>query len=231
MKKFATLLAILAIAAGANAADFGSTGYSKETAIVGSGSDECTETLYYNHDGTFENGYCWQMGGVIPGTTYGAFGEGFDLGAGNVECAAIWTTQTGNWFGQPLDVYIWDGGVSGMPGDVLNVVSGAQLTNVPFWPTIGQSDIEVGYNVSGEFTVGYWADFSTDVCGWYIGSDEDGFGGFPWTNVAPGIGFPTGWQSPAVVWGVCQSLGFGVYFGEGGTPVEAATWGQIKDLF
>ncbi len=232
MKKFATLLAVLVLAAGANAADFTSTGYSKETTINVLGSDQCTATLYYNHDGSFENGYCWQMGGVVPGTTYGAFGEGFDLGQGLVECAAIWVTQTGSWFGQPVDIYLWSGGVTGVPGDVMWVNTGQQFQQIGFWPSITQNDFEIGYCLDGEFTVGYWADFSTDVCGWYIASDEDGFGGYPWTNVAPGIGFPTGWQSPAVVWGVCQSLGFGVYFEEGGmTPVESATWGEIKSLF
>jgi hypothetical protein len=231
MKKFATLLAILAVVAGANAANFGSTGYSKQTAIISPGSDDCTETLYYNHDNSFENGMCWQYGGIVVGSTYGAFAEGFDLGTGNVQCAAIWTTQVGNWSGQPLDVYVWQGGVSGVPGNVITVVAGAQLTNVPFWPSIGQSNVQVGANVTGEFSVGYWADFSAAVCAWYIASDEDGFGGYPWTNIAPGIGYPTGWNHPAIVWGACQSLGFGVYFGEGTTPVEAATWGKIKDLF
>jgi hypothetical protein len=231
MKTFATLLAILAIAAGANAADFSSTGSGVETTIVTAGDDTCTQTLYVNHDGSFENGYCWQYGGIVP-PTYGAFGEGFSLGGGCIECIAIWATQVGNYFGQTCDTYVWDGGVTGVPGNVLWTATGQAFTNIGFWPTLTQNDFACGYQVAGDFTVGYWADFSAMVCGWFIGADQNGFGGYPWSNIAPGIGYPTGWQNPTVIWGTTQSLGFGVYFEEGGTsPVEAATWGEIKDLF
>jgi hypothetical protein len=231
MKTFATLLAILAIAAGANAANFSSTGRA-ETTIIGTGSDQCTQTLYYNHDNSFENGCCWQYGGIVPSTTYGAFGEGFSLGAGVVECMALWVTQVGNYFGQTCDTYVWEGGVSGTPGIVLWSAPGQAFTAIPYWPSCGQNNFDVNFCVSGDFTVGYWADFSAAVCAWYIALDSDGFGGYPWTNIAPGIGYPTGWNNPAIVWGAVQSLGFGVYFDAGGmTPVESKTWGEIKNLF
>ena len=100
-----------------------------------------------------------------------------------------------------------------------------------FLSTLAQNDFEVDLDVSGEFTVGYRADFSLTLCGWFIGMDQDGFGGYPWTNIAPGSGYPTGWQTPALVWGTVQSLGFGVYFGTGCSPVEEATWGEVKALF
>ena len=230
MKRFAALLAVVVFAAGANASDFVSFPGGVTTNIIGSGSDECAATLYINHDGSFENGCAWQYGGIVP-PMYGAFGEGFDLGAGTVECAAMWLTQVGNFFGQPLDVYVWDGGVAAAPGAVLSMIAGQVPSNVPFWPTLGQNDFEVGQAVTGEFTVGYWADFSAAPCAWFIGIDADGFGGFPWTNIAPGIGYPTGWQNPSLVWGTVQSLGFGAYFETGASPVEEATWGEIKALF
>ena len=126
MKTFATLLAILAIAAGANAANFGSTGRA-ETTIINTGSDTCTQTLYYNHDNSFENGFCWQYGGVVA-PTYGAFGEGYSLGAGAIECIALWVTQVGNYYGQTCDTYVWAGGVSGTPGAVLWTATGQAFT-------------------------------------------------------------------------------------------------------
>ncbi len=52
----------------------------------------------------------------------------------------------------------------------------------------------------------------------------------PWTCIAPGIGLPTGWHDPSLVWGDTRSMGCGVYF-ERGTPVEPETWGAVKSLY
>ena len=163
MKRFATLLAILALTGfAANAADFGELGFSKDTQIQEPGNDECVGTLFYNHDGSFENGYCWQYGGIVP-PYYGAFGEGYDLGAVFVECSAHWLSQTGAFVGQPADIYLWDGGVTGAPGGVLSMVAGVVFDPIAFWPSCSQHDVEIGYHVGGEFTVGYWADFSNEA--------------------------------------------------------------------
>jgi hypothetical protein len=62
-------------------------------------------------------------------------------------------------------------------------------------------------------------------------ADENGPGGHPWTHVAPGFGYPTGWQHPATIWGETRSLGMGVYVAEGPTPVTPGTWGRIKALY
>lgn len=230
MEKLGTLLATILIIAGASASDFSSLGYSEETTIIPPADDDCTAPLYMNHDGSFENGYCWSYNGIQP-PYYGAFGEAFDLGVGNIECIAMYLTQQGNFNGHPLDAYVWEGGVTAPPGAVISMVGGLVPSNIPFWPAVGQNDFEVGVFWEGEFTVGYWADFSSVVPQWFIAADLNGFGGFPWTNIAPGIGYPTGWNDPSIVWGGTQSLGFGVYFGTGSSPVEEATWGEIKSLF
>ena len=116
---------------------------------------------------------------------------------------------------------------------MLFLLSGVAVGTIAFWPSISQHDVAMGCVVCDEFTLGYWADFSwrTRDLGWFIAIDQNGPGGHPWTNIAPGIGFPTGWHDPEVVWGATQSLGFGVYFGPGASPVEEATWGEIKSLF
>jgi hypothetical protein len=235
MRTITFVMALLGLAGSAGAANLASTGHSSNTTIVPLGSDQCAMTLYYNHDNSFENGFCWQYGGVVPGTTCGAFGEGFDMSFMSsciIECIDLWVTQIGNFSGQWLDLYLWEGGVYSPPGVVLAVVTGVTLSNVPFWPSIGQNSIEFDGGAFDCFTVGYWADFSAQACQWYIGCDEDGFGGFPWTNVAPGIGYPTGWQHPPTVWGICQSLGIGIHGSEGPfSPVVGVTWGAIKHLF
>jgi hypothetical protein len=233
MRAIATLMALLGIAGSACAADLASTGSSANTTVIPSGSDDCSETLYYNHDGSFENGFCWQYGGVVP-PTCGAFGEGFDMPFSGclIECIDLWVTQIGNYSGQSLDLFLWEGGVNSPPGGVIHVVTGVTLSNVPLWPALGQNPIEFHGGAGGHFTVGFWTDFSVQTCQWYIGCDENGFGGHPWTNIAPGLGYPTGWQNPAVVWDICHSLGIGIHAEEGIiSPVQSATWGALKKLF
>ncbi len=206
-----------------------SLGSTNETLVVSSSGDNCSGTLVYNHDDSFENGYCWTSTQEPYG---GAFGEAFDIGPVNVECAAYWLTQTGNYYIQRTDLYIWAGGISGEPGEVLYVATNHLFDPPPaIWPEISQHDVEiVEYINEAEFTVGLWADLGVEPCSWYIAVDEDGPEGHPWTNVAPGVGYPTGWQHPAVIWGVTSSLGIGFYWGPF-SPIESETWGRVKRLF
>ena len=67
--------------------------------------------------------------------------------------------------------------------------------------------------------------------GWWVGADLDGPGGFPYTNIAPGIGFPTGWQDVSVLWGPTQALGIGAeVLPCDPVPTVGTTWGRIKAL-
>ena len=49
--------------------------------------------------------------------------------------------------------------------------------------------------------------------------------------IAPGIGYPTGWGHPDLIWPSTQSLGIAAYFCEPPSPVESPTWGAVKALF
>lgn len=205
-------------------------GPADDTTIVTATTQECPGTNFHNHDDSLEGGYCWQYGGIVP-PYYGAFAEGFDLGCAQLTCASLWVTQNGYWDGQTFDLYVWDGGVTGPPGEVLVLCPDQQMESIPYWPTFGRNDLPLSADVSGEFSLGYWAHFADCPCGWYIGSDMDGPGGFPWTCVVPGIGYPSGWQSPEVIWGFLQSLGVGGYFIEEPSPVVAPSWGAVRHLF
>jgi hypothetical protein len=212
----------------AGASNAVSLGYSEETTIVGPGTDACASgTLIYNHDGSFENGYAWQYAGHEP-PYYGALGEAYNLGRGAISCAAYWLTALAGFDVYPADCYVWDGGVGSAPGAVLAVTSGVYFQTVPGWPTVGQNDIDMNLDVSGAFTVGFWS-LREDAM-YFCAADENGPRGHPWTCIAPGIGYPSGWQDPAVVWPNAKSMGCGVYF-EQGTPVESETWGAIKAMF
>jgi hypothetical protein len=233
MTRLVGLSAALWLAASTTgASNFASLGYSDETTVVGPGADACAEgTLIYHHDGSFENGYAFDYGGVVP-PYYGAFGEGYDLGPGVVTCGAYWlSTLPGYLLGHTTDCYVWEGGVEAPPDAVLGVVTGVLFSNIPNWPAIGQNDVDLNIWVPGAFTVGSWGNWpGGGEPDYFWAADLNGEQGHPWCCIAPDIGWPTGWMDPSDIWDPTRSMGIGVYF-EQATPVEAPTWGAVKALF
>ena len=216
-------------------------GYSEAAVAVPDPTSNCAVgTRTINHDGTAENGYAWSFGGIDP-PYYGAFGEAYDLGPGTVSCGAFWFSQVGYFNGMPMDCYVWEGGVTRPPEGVICVVPDVVPTNIPFWPDYGQNDVSIGCDVTGEFTLGFWANFWASAPQWYICADEDGPGGYPWTCIAPDIGYQTGWNHVSVVFPDCKSLLIGAFFNrdpsgieefpEDGPPAQSPTWGRIKAIF
>ena len=194
-------------------------------------SRECPSgELFVHHDGGFENAFCWSFDGILP-PYFGSFAEGYDLGSGTVSCGAYWLTCISYYYFNPADIYVWQGGVSGPPSAVLALVPDVSFENFWQWPQCGQNDVEIDACVLGEFAIGLWVDFSVEVCNYYVAADLDGPEGHPWTCIAPGQEWPSGWQDPSIVWGPVTSMGIGVYFDEGASPVQSATWGGIKALF
>jgi len=173
-----------------------SIGHSDDTVIIPGGREACTGILAHNHNGTFENGYCWHFGGIAP-PHYGAFAEAYDLGDVYIECGIFWLTQSGYCSdGITSDIYIWEGGILYEPGAVLWALPD-YLFGVPaMWPDVSQHGVAitevVGFDVTGEFTVGYRADLESMNCAFFVAADEDNNNGHPWTCVAPGIGYPSG---------------------------------------
>ena len=229
---FAALLALWVVSglpSTAPASEVASLGYLEDTVIQSNGR-ECVGTLVYNHDYSFENGYCWQYGGVAP-PYYGALAEAYDFGFGTVECGVFWLSQITYIFPNPSDIYVWDGGVQGPPSSVLCMVAGVGFDNLPFWPSCGENEVEIACCVTGDFAVGYWVDDSEHSCRFFCCADENGTGGHPWTCIAPGIGYPSGWQHPGVAFPDCVSMGIGATVTEDPSPAESETWGRIKSLF
>ena len=227
MKFLATLIAVLALVgvAGANHTELG---YSSSTTIIESGTDACGEgTEFYNHDGTFENGAMISLGGIAPPYD-GAFGESFDLGPVTVTCASFWlSTLAGYQTGQVMDVYAWEGGVSGMPGAVLAMLPGIDPGQIALWAEISRHDVEFVVATGAEFTLGYWPNWPGVAGGWFLASDEDGFSGNPWVYAA-GVG----WQAPDIYApGVFIPVSWGVGGYYGTVATNNSTWGSIKSLF
>jgi hypothetical protein len=58
---------------------------------------------------------------------------------------------------------------------------------------------EIEATVGPDFYVGHQGSSGIHVP-WWTAANENGSGGSPWTCIAPGVGYPTGWQHPAIVW-------------------------------
>lgn len=242
MKKLAIPIAILTLLGTANAADFSSLGYREDT-VISEGGRYCggPGTLIYNHAGYFQNGYCWQDGGVAP-PYYGAFAESFPgCGVTMITCEVFWLTQIGYYSGQTIDVYVWHGGVTSPPAGVICMASGIGGLEIGFWPECTINEIEPGFGggcedhccPNGDFTIGYWCNWTGPMCPFYVCADEVGGGTepHPWTCAAPGSGYPTGWIPANQVFPGIVSLGIGAKVLGGPSPAESRTWGAIKALY
>lgn len=187
--------------------------------------------LYCYHDSTFEDAYSWYYLGVngIHPPYYGAYGETFDLGPGDIHAIDFWLTWTGLYCGPPVDLYVWDGGVSGPPGEVLAVEFEVPHNCGPIWPEFCQRRREIYARVEGDFTIGLWR---LGECGAFLlGADQNGPGGHLWVCVAPGLEWHTGWQHPSNVFRFTQSLAIGAWFTPDATTPASPTWGSVKSLF
>ena len=164
-------------------------------------------------DGSAENAYCWHSEGVAP-PLYGAFAVNYPWEYGACGIELILTSTPDGQCGT-LDAYVWDGG-GGAPGAVVSVTPGLDPCPVALWPDVSVHDFPLNQgtgNTCRSLWIGYWADFSQTDCGFYVAADLDGPGGVPYTNIAPGIGYPTGWNNVSVVWGPTQALGIGAWAG------------------
>lgn len=231
MKRLTVLLLFSILLAGAAYAveNQGSVGPGHGVILPGSDDNPCNGTLAINFDGSAENGYCWQYGGVVP-PYYGAFAECYDDGGLGVCGVQLLLTGIGYPCG-PCDLYVWDD-AGGLPGNVMTMTSGANPCPVATWPSISTHDFAIGPGGGGGLCwVGYWANFSGQPCGYFVAADTNGFGGCPFTNIAPGIGYPTGWNNVSAVWGPTQAIGIGAWLGQDippPNPTVETSWGRIK---
>ncbi|MCA9755832.1 MAG: hypothetical protein KDA27_08535 [Candidatus Eisenbacteria bacterium] len=199
---------------------------------TGLGTAGSCGNLFFNADGTYENGYTWQYGGV-QAPTYGAFAELYDSVSLRPCSVVLDLTAVGNQIEQTMDLYTWERSF-GLPGAILGARIGVTPGAIAFWPSVSRHvfDIESDCSGSGGTFAGYWGNWPNATAGWYVGADLDGFGGCPLTQIAPGLGYPTGWQNVSLVWGPTQAIGIGAEFVDcGGTPVRESSWGKVKALF
>lgn len=188
-----------------------SVGIGAGRVVVQHGTTNCTD-LRTNADGSYENAYAWQYGGTVA-PDFGAFADCFTV-VGLLCGAAFDFTAIGYQAGQTMDVYAWESD-GGQPGAVAAMSVGVDPGPVAFWPALSRHVVDlVASPTTAEVWVGSWGDWPGERSGWFIGADTNGFGGCPHTNIAPGVGYPTGWQNVSIVWGTTQALGIGALFGD-----------------
>jgi hypothetical protein len=183
-------------------------------------------------DSSYETAYAWDEGNYHP--DYGAFAERYE-GHASIGAIVLDLTSTPGYNESTLDAYVW-GDEGGKPGDVLFAVYGISDIITGQWPAVARNVVALLQPpcVEGTWWVGYWGDY---VGGWvipfFVGADLDGpGGGFPATKIAPGQGYPTGWQDVSVRWGPTAALGIGAEVDScPPTPTQDTTWGEIKGLF
>jgi hypothetical protein len=183
-------------------------------------------------DGEFESGLSWGWEGVqVP--YYGAFAECFS-GDWLVVGAVLDFTTNGPQGDQTYDIYIWDHD-GGIPGSVLNYASGFEPGPIAAWPEYTRcfADFPEPFPVEGDWFIGWWPDWPGEMPGWYLACDHNGpIQGCLMTNIAPGIGYPSGWQDMQIVWGPHTSVGVSALVRPPDpVPVERTGWGSIKALF
>ncbi len=194
-----------------------------------SGNDEPCGELVMNADGSYETGYSWQYGGVVP-PMYGALAECYQ-GAVTLCSVDFDFCSIGIEPGR-IDVYAWDD-LAGSPGNVICAHANVNPGPVAFWPNFSRLRVSMESCCTGDaWWVGYWGDWPGQMSALYVAADLNGAGGCPKTLIAPSIGYPTGWQSVDLAWGSTAAIGIG---GEvlpcAPVAVKRSTWGGVKSLY
>jgi hypothetical protein len=228
----AALLPAFGVIPAAGAIDtHGSVGRGQGVILPNPAGDPCPPaTLLRNYD-RVDDACCWQYGGIMP-PCYGAFAECYDTGEEARYVCGVQLLLTGLGYPcHPCNVYVWsdDGGV---PGTVLSVTAGADPCPVATWPSASTHDFAVEpVLIQGAFWTGWWADFSQQPCGYMTTNDFDGVSGCPYTNIAPGLGYPTGWHDVAYVWGPMRAIGIGAWVRDETVPTRESSWGRVKRVY
>lgn len=200
--------------------------------FIDGGKSGCGELLL-NGDSSYESGWGWAQEGNLP-PYYGAFAECYEGPV--MVCSAVFDLTTGSSYrdGLTMDVYLWTD-YEGQPGAVQCMLSDVDPGPVEFWPRVSRHviDFPEGCCSDSAWWVGYWGTWVGESVGWYVGADLDGpERTCPLTNIAPGLGYPTGWTDVSIVWGPTRSLGIGAMVRPcETTPTTSAGWGEIKALF
>jgi hypothetical protein len=216
-----------------------------QSTLVAPERDSDCGWLKLNSDQSYEQAYAWMYAGNVP-PYYGAFAECFQQQDREVCALVLDLTTISGHTSVPLDAYVWedDGGV---PGAVLCLTPNVDPGPIGVWPDVSRHVIELQTPCypEGTWWMGEWGHWNASPH-WWVAADLGDPGpedGCPYTNIAPGAGFPSGWQHVDVVFaqyfGHTKAMGIGMLARTmlpTGVPVaggrgELASWGKVKALY
>jgi len=186
-----------------------------------------TEILFLkNADNSYEAALSWTGSGTAG--HYGTFAEPFELPTdrdGSPCLAILQFSDNGNHVETEIDLIFWADD-DGQPGEVLGMLEGLPLGYIAEWPSLAQRTQEVyelqPIGIRGKFWAGLRAVVDPDKCSLMMLADVSGDPNQgqrrAMTRIAPGLGYPEGWQSLEVLLGQPAALGIGVVVGW--CPVE-----------
>lgn len=188
--------------------------------------------LLLHADGSWESGYAWEQW-ESPPPDYGAFAERYS-GDGAICGIALWGTQIGFESAALFDAFVWWGNFEDVPGTVICAAIGNDPPPIALWPAFTRIDVPMDdCCVFGQWWVGFRGAWQESP-GFYVLADLDGpTQALSLTKVAPGLGFPEGWQNSGIARGEePKALAIGALV-KPCSPVivEGATWGRVKSLY
>lgn len=162
-------------------------------------------------DGTWEDAYSWDSESVIP-PDFGAFAQAFSSELTITGLRMFLTTEAPH-AGQVMDLIIWNDD-NGAPGPIACIIPGVDPGPVALWPEVSEHFFHFTCtDHTPVFWAGFWGAWPEGPAGWKIAADLDGpGGGNPMTRVAPGLGFPEGWQPVSEVFSPTAALGISVQY-------------------
>lgn len=155
---------------------------------------------YTFHDGTFENGFGWELDEVAP-PDHGAFAVRFEV-TGVIDAIHLHLTQLDDTSTHPVDLFLWEDD-GGKPGAPIAVFPGRDPGTVARWPMVSSHRFAIDHPIwpgeSPVVWVGMWGDWPGEPIDYFLAVDHDGpGGGSPHTKVAAGLEWPEGWQPVTV---------------------------------
>ncbi len=185
---------------------------------------------WYGPGHDYETGFAWQYLGIGKDLS-GSFAVQYEAeGRGQVCTVSLDVAQIGNQHGQRVDLYVWDS-ADGVPSAVLGVAADVDIGTTAIWPEAGRHRVGLEACVDGEFWVGFQGRWVGEEAPYFVAADLDGPARPSMTKVAPGLGYPSGWQDVSVVW-QAATLGIGLELRDCPVdPTVEASWGDLKRQF
>jgi len=243
MRNLLIVVAVLALVGATFAENFAST----SDGSVSYPTVKAPGTWINLTDGTVENGFIWQYGGVIAWPDFsGSFAvqfaasdaSGFTYPVEAINMALTLSKVSDQGTDSSITLFIID--YTGSIPDETTIFYSQNIPvttfgTIPTWPSFLRYVLPFAAPVAldGDFVVGFHPEWAGGYSKFFICQDTSAAPYYTrdWTFIATGIGYPAGWQRTGVVWGGSNNQYIEVELNDTVTTVESTSLGDIKNLF